>query len=73
MTDLVIIKSILQIAEDQDNKKGASPPGAVCSSECFCRCLRCARRILHFALAGEQPPHRKAAFGELQNVKCGLC
>lgn len=68
MTDLVIIKSVLQLAEDQDNKKGASPPGAACSSECFCRCLRCAHRILHFALSGEQPPRRKAAFGELTEM-----
>lgn len=68
MIDLVIIKSILQIAEDQDNKKGARRPGAICSSECFCRCLRCAHRIVHFALSGEQSPQRKAAFGELTEM-----
>lgn len=68
MINLVIIKSILQIAEDRDNKKGASTPGAVCTSECFCGCLRCAHHILHFALSGEQPPQRKAAFGQLAEM-----
>lgn len=68
MIDLVITKSILQLAEDQDDQKGASPRGAVCSSECFGRCLRCAHHTLHFALSGKQAPHRKAPFRELTEM-----